>query len=54
LGLFRFSEIAQTGLTIGTYPQNQFDVNIIADTGAKAVMCIMTQDEFRQRGINWD
>jgi hypothetical protein len=32
---------------------NQFDVQVIAESGAKAVLCIMTHDEFRQRGIDW-
>jgi len=42
LGVFRYSEIGTTEITLGTYPQNQYDINVIAETGAKATLCIMT------------
>jgi protein tyrosine phosphatase len=54
LGLFRYSEIGETGITLGTYPSGHQDIQTIAESGAKAVLCVMTHDDFKQRGIDWN
>ena len=53
IGLFRYSEIGNTGITLGTFPQTQQDIHVIQESGAKAVLCIMTHDDFMQRGVDW-
>jgi hypothetical protein len=53
LGQFNLKTIGDTGITLGCYALTESDVNRIYESRCNAVMNIMTEQDMRQRGINW-
>ena len=49
-----FDKIAQTGISIGPYPQILADIDILAAAGVTAVLNVQTEIDFAHRGVNWE
>jgi len=54
LGDFYFKRIGETGITIGSYPASDMDVQAMYDVGVSAVLDIQTTTDHRQRGIGME
>lgn len=49
---FKFAEIGDTGIVLGSYPSSEEDIRKISQAGCTAIMDIQTSNDHLQRGID--
>ena len=40
--------------SLGPYPQNEEEIKILKNKGAKAVLNLQTSDDMKNRGLHWE
>jgi len=49
-----YSQIGDTHIFIGQYPQTVQDVQKLVQAGINGVLNVQTEEDFKIRGINWE
>mmetsp|Transcript_5298 Transcript_5298/g.8928 ORF Transcript_5298/g.8928 Transcript_5298/m.8928 type:complete len:295 (+) Transcript_5298:843-1727(+) len=50
VGAFYFRRLGESGITVGSFPQNEMEIHQMRDAGVTAVLDIQTGTDYRQRG----
>lgn len=53
LNPFQVTQLVGSGLFVGPYPSDDFDITILKNKGVSAVLNLQTKDDFERHQIDW-